>query len=255
MPPTIVDTGQGSPLVLIPGMQGRWEWMAPSVDALATRCRVVTYSLGAADTGGFDNFIDQLDGVLTEAGLDAAHLCGVSFGGLIALRYAARRADRIRSLTLVSTPSPSWQPDPRTERYLRMPRLMAPVFVVGSPGRLWPEVRSAFDTPRERLAFAIEHTLRVARAPFSPVRMAARVSLMGRIDFRVDCADIAAPTLVVTGEGSLDQVVPVTATLEFAEAIAGADTAVLDRTGHIGFATRPERFAAIVAGFVERHAS
>ena len=252
--PTIVDTGQGPPLVLVPGMQGRWEWMAPSVDALATRCRVVTYSLGRANTGGFDSFIDQLDAVLAEAGLDAAHLCGVSYGGLIALRYAARRSERVRSLTIVSTPSPSWKPDPRTTRYLRTPRLMAPAFVAGSPGRLWPEIRAAFDTRRERLVFAVEHTRRVTWAPFSPVRMAARVRLMGEIDFRVDCAGIEAPTMVVTGEPALDQVVPVSATLEFAEAIAGAETTVLDRTGHIGFATRPESFAAIVAGFVERHA-
>ena len=37
--------GDGPPLVLVPGMQGRWEWMTPTVDALARRFRVATYSL------------------------------------------------------------------------------------------------------------------------------------------------------------------------------------------------------------------
>ena len=32
----IVDKGHGTPIVLIPGVQGRWEWMRPTVDALAT---------------------------------------------------------------------------------------------------------------------------------------------------------------------------------------------------------------------------
>ena len=30
------DQGKGAPLIVIPGVQGRWEWMAPTVDALAS---------------------------------------------------------------------------------------------------------------------------------------------------------------------------------------------------------------------------
>ena len=30
----MIDVGSGTPVVLIPGLQGRWEWMAPTVDAL-----------------------------------------------------------------------------------------------------------------------------------------------------------------------------------------------------------------------------
>jgi hypothetical protein len=39
----IVDQGAGAPLVIVPGIQGRWEWMKPAVDARAGRCRVVTF--------------------------------------------------------------------------------------------------------------------------------------------------------------------------------------------------------------------
>ena len=35
--------GSGPPLVLVPGMQGRWEWMTPTVEALARRFRVGTF--------------------------------------------------------------------------------------------------------------------------------------------------------------------------------------------------------------------
>ena len=38
---TIVDVGSGPPVILVPGIQGRWEWMKPAVDALSARCRVV----------------------------------------------------------------------------------------------------------------------------------------------------------------------------------------------------------------------
>ena len=94
----MVDVGAGAPLVLIPGIQGRWEWMRPSVDALARDNRVISCSLpvetgvgNAFDARGtFDQFVRYLDDLLDARGVETAILCGVSYGGLIALRYAAR---------------------------------------------------------------------------------------------------------------------------------------------------------------------
>ena len=37
----IIDRGGGTPIVVIPGVQGRWEWMTPAIDAMAHRCRVI----------------------------------------------------------------------------------------------------------------------------------------------------------------------------------------------------------------------
>ena len=31
--------------MVIPGVQGRWEWMLPALRALAKRCRTISYSL------------------------------------------------------------------------------------------------------------------------------------------------------------------------------------------------------------------
>ena len=67
----MIDVGTGTPLVLVPGLQGRWEWMRPAVDALAQHFRVLTFSLAANGRRtvfdrrlGFDNFIVQIDRVL-----------------------------------------------------------------------------------------------------------------------------------------------------------------------------------------------
>jgi hypothetical protein len=48
----IVDRGSGPPLVLIPGLQGRWEYLRPAVDALSVFFRVLTFSLGSEDLDG-----------------------------------------------------------------------------------------------------------------------------------------------------------------------------------------------------------
>jgi 3-oxoadipate enol-lactonase len=242
------DQGSGSPIAVIPGVQGRWEWMLPALRALARHCRTISYSLGNART--IDELVAQLGRVLDERGIDSVSLCGVSFGGLIALRYAGSRPARTRRLICVSTPSPSWQPSQQQARYLARPWLSAPAFVATAPLRLWPEIAAAMGSPLERTLFALTHAVRIATHPVIPAAMAARIRLMDREDFRADCSRVTAPTLVLTGEEALDRVVPVGSTREYARLIAGARYEMMNGTGHIGLVTQPEKFATIVSSFV-----
>jgi len=251
----MLDHGRGIPIVLIPGIQGRWEWMQQAVDALASQNRVITDSfpgepgsIASINTRrGFDSFIDWLDQLLVKANVDKVSLCGVSYGGWVAVHYAATRPTRISSLTLVSTPSPSWRPPCRIERYLRAPRLMAPAFVVSSPLRLYPEIAVAFPSLRQRLHFGVEYLARVVTSPATPTRMAERVRLAQQIDFEADCSRILAPTQIITGEAALDRVVPVDSSCEYLGTISGSKAVTIENTGHIGIATRPARFAQIVS--------
>src|SRR4029453_15590164 len=114
---------------------------------------------------GFNNFMRQLDRVLDRTGLERAALCGVSYGGFIALRYAASRPERVTSLVFASSPAPGWVPNERQQRYVLHPWRSAPAFVAGAPLRLWPEIRAAYDTPGERVAFSVRHAARVVAAP------------------------------------------------------------------------------------------
>jgi pimeloyl-ACP methyl ester carboxylesterase len=252
------DQGCGPPLIVVPGIQGRWEWMAPALRELQKECRTVSYSL-CGDLGseqrfdralGFDNYICQLDAVFERTGLERAAICGVSYGGFVALRYAALRPDRVSSLILVSAPAPGWVPDERQQQYVARPWRSAPVFVLSAPLRLWPEIRAAYDTWPERLLFTLRHAAQVLAAPIMPPVMAARITLQQAVDFAPDCAAVKAPTLVVTGEDRLDRVVPVEVTRRYEALIPGARHARIERSGHIGMLTRPARFAGIVTGFV-----
>src|SRR5437773_11480143 len=125
----MIDVGSGPAIVLIPGIQGRWEWMRPAVRALAVHWRVLATSLpgepGEARCAGesFDELVSHIDRLLDDARISSAVICGVSFGGLVALRYAARRPQRVRALILVSTPGPRWTPASHQARYLRRPIL------------------------------------------------------------------------------------------------------------------------------------
>jgi pimeloyl-ACP methyl ester carboxylesterase len=260
----IVDRGSGVPVVVIPGVQGRWEWMKPGIDALAQEGRVVTFSLadepssGARfdEAQGFWSYVEQVREALDALRIDRAAICGVSYGGLIAGAFAARYPGRVSSLILVSALPPSWRPDARVSFYLRFPWLLTPLFCLGSL-RLYGEIAAAHDTWWSGMAAACGAGINVLRHMFHPSRMARRVHLLssvlaprgveGRID--AELAGVKVPTLVVTGEESLERVVPPRVTREYLAIWPHARAETLARTGHLGLITRPREFAVLVSRF------
>jgi pimeloyl-ACP methyl ester carboxylesterase len=254
----IVDIGRGTPLVLIPGLQGRWEWMRPTVDALAKHHRVITFSLCDEPTSafpcdpvkGFGNFIEQIDVALERSNVAKAVIVGVSYGGLIASEFAARRPQRVTRLVLASALHRTWQPDRLQQRYLRAPRLMSPLFVVTTPYRLQPEISAALPGLRDRLGFSARHSLRAVVSPTTPKRMARRIAWARSHQFAA-AHSVKAPALLVTGEPALDRVLPVDVTRRYLADIDSARHVVLEHTGHIGSVTRPDDFARVVKSFVE----
>src|SRR5688572_3897132 len=161
--------GSGIPIVVIPGLQGRWEWMRPAVDALARHHRVITFSLCDERTSpfpckpekAFENYLEQVDLALDRAGVERAVITGVSYGGLIAAEYAARRPHRVRGLVLANALHSSWQPDPRQQSYLDSLIGSVPMFLAGAAGRANAELRAALPTFADRMRFTVVQGARV----------------------------------------------------------------------------------------------
>ena len=255
------DQGSGPPVVVVPGLQGRWEWARPALSRLAASCRTISYSL-SGDFGsgrtvrrdpGFDAYVRQLDEVFHTAGVTRGVLCGVSFGGFVAVRYAALRPERVSALILASAPGPGWCPTPQQSAWIARPWWSAPAFVLSSPLRLWPEISAAFPAVGNRLGFLVRQGLRCAAAPMIPPLMASRIRTATGMDFETDCRRITVPTLIVTGEEGLDRVVPVQSTRVYASLIPGAEYRKMPHTGHMGLLTQPSAFAELVSGFAHAH--
>jgi 3-oxoadipate enol-lactonase len=259
----IIDKGSGPPLVLIPRLEGRWEYMSEAIAALARTFRVISFPLlGEPDADapfdpalGLDAFVQQLGAAIDQAGVDRAVICGVSFGGVVAVRFAAAYPERTTALIIATTPGPQFHLSRRHAIYSRLPRVFAPIFLSEAMRRLLPELAAAIPDRGERLRFAWAQIRKFPRTPTSLRRMAKRARAIAELDLTDECARITAPTLVITGESSLDHVVPSTGTPAYARLIPGARHVVLERTGHQGVMTRPDAFAALIDAFVREKGS
>jgi pimeloyl-ACP methyl ester carboxylesterase len=252
------DEGAGTPIVVVQPLPGRWELTQELMRELARGARVVSYSLcGEIGSGrptgagaAIEDYVSQLREVMDAAGLERAALCGISFGGAVAARFAAQFPGRVTKLVIVSSPGPGWKMDTIQAGYIAKPWLSLPAFAIGAVRRTTPEVLSALETWRARLSFVVRYGVLAIRYPAMPHAMAGRVRLLEGLDLAGDCARITAPTLVVSGEPGLDRVVPVESTRRYSELIANARYVMVKRTGHQGVLTQPRRFAALVHEFI-----
>lgn len=112
--------GSGPPLLLLHGGFGSTGTFAPLLPALARSRRVIALDLqGHGRTGDrdsplyYEQFADDIAGVLNHLDLDRADLLGYSLGGGAALQAAILHPSRVRRLVVVSTPfrRTGWYPD------------------------------------------------------------------------------------------------------------------------------------------------
>jgi pimeloyl-ACP methyl ester carboxylesterase len=180
--------------------------------------------------------IDAL-AVLDAAGIERAHVVGVSMGGMIAQVLAALLPQRVASLTSIM--SSTGNPAPRValgksralRALLRRPpddpadldaivdHLMFVFGVIGSPGF------------RQDAAVLRPHLERVARRGLYPAGTARQLAaILASGDRRPMLHGIVAPTLVI--HGGDDPLVPVAAGRDTARHIRGATLEVIDGMGH-----------------------
>ncbi len=175
-------------------------------------------------------------GLLDALAIERAHVVGVSMGGMIAQVLAARRPERVWSLTSVmsSTGNPQRRvafgtrralgailrpPPPATDIPATVAHLEQLFDVIGSPG--FPQ------DPSQRR----EHFTRVAQCGLYREGTARQLlAILGSGDRRELLRGITAPTYVI--HGGDDPLVPLAAGLDTARCIPGARLEVVMGMGH-----------------------
>ena len=172
-------------------------------------------------------------GVLDALGIQHAHICGASMGGMIAQHIAAKHPRRVKSLTLIMTTSGARslkQAHPRVLRVL-MSRPQKPdvqtylahmghvLSVIGSPN---------YPPDPQRLQQRLMASFSRAYRPAGTARQLVAVAADG--DRSPLLHRIVAPTRVIHGEA--DPLVPVPAAHDLVRKIPGAVVDIVPGMGH-----------------------
>jgi 3-oxoadipate enol-lactonase len=169
---------------------------------------------------------DDAAAVLDDAGVAAAHVFGISMGGMIAQELAISHGERVQSLALGCTFA-SWRKGKAPSLSTKLDLLLLNIGFA-TPARIARVLVSAEwhaahpDGTMQWLRRAERTALRFATAQVLAI---ARHHTLGRL------SQIRAPTLVLTG--SADRLVPPANSVLLARSIPGARLRVLEGAGHV----------------------
>ena len=172
-------------------------------------------------------------GVLDALGLQQAHVCGASMGGMIAQHLAVRHPTRVKSLTLIMTTTGARnlpQPGLRVRgALLSRPSGNSPEAVVAHLSRVFSIIGSpAYPPDAARLQERLRASVARAWRPAGTARQLAAVMADG--DRSILVRNLRVPTRVIHGES--DPLVPVAAGRELARLIPGAEADFIPGMGH-----------------------
>ena len=196
---------------------GLWE---AQVAAFTARFRVLRYDSrghGGSDAPPGPYTIDRLGrdalGLLDALGIDRAHVCGVSKGGMVGMWLGRQAVDRVRRLVLCNT-SARMEPASAWDDRIRAVQAGGMAAVVDAVLARW--FTPAF---RESRPDAVEPVRRMLLAT-PPEGYAACCAAIRDMDQRETIRGIRAPALVVVGEH--DPATPPAHGRLIADRIAGA---------------------------------
>jgi 3-oxoadipate enol-lactonase len=220
----------------------------PQMPTLRERFRVARYDLrghGGSDVPPGLITLDRLGqdvvDLLDALGIERAHVCGLSVGGLVSTWLAAHRPDRVDRAVLGAVAARIGTPELWRDR--------AEAVRAGGMAAVVDAVLARFFSER----FRAERPDVVARvgqvlAATPQEGYAAACLALRDADLREEVAGIAAPTLVVVGRD--DPATPVAEAEWLHARITGSELVVLEDAGHLCNLEQPERFTDAVVGFL-----
>jgi len=241
--------GAGTDVVLIHGLGSDLTIWDAEAAAFAAHHRVTR--LDVRGFGGSEKppgpyspalFARDLDGLCRACGVDAAHVVGISMGGVIAQRLALDFPQRVRSLVLVSTSS-----EVGRQSVAAWQRLAARIERDGFDAQTADAAR-AF-SPR----FAQDHPEVVAElgrrnAACDPLGYAAAARAVSDYNWTAELPRVTAPTLIL--QGLDDQLTPPGGAVKLGRALPRARVLMLPGAGHNLPIEQPLAFRNSVLAFV-----
>ena len=246
--------GEGEPLLILNGIFMSCASWAPFIPEFAKNNKLLLLDMldqGMSEKMDIEYTLDiQADLVLTfldHLGLEYVNICGMSYGGEVAMKISASHPDRIKRLVLSNTTAytsvwlkdigHSWEYafnsyDGRQFFKTCIPSVYSPMFF-----------EENIDWLREREEMFIKYFNKPVYDAFGRLTRSAESH-----DERVALKNITAPTLVISSE--YDFITPVYLQKELVEAIPDAAHVTVQNAGHALMYEKPAEFTALVLGFI-----
>jgi 3-oxoadipate enol-lactonase len=248
----LVNGPSDAPVVVLSNSLGAsMEMWAPQLPALSSRFRVLRYDQrghGASPVppGPYDiaDLGRDLLHLLDRLGVERAHFCGLSLGGMTGMWLAANAPERVERLALLCTSAHFGTPDVWIERAATV-REHGTEAVADAAVERWftPEFRAR--EPRTVARF------RAMVAAQPDEGYAECCGVLERMDLRPELAKIRAPTLVIAGAQDPSTPPDPHAKL-LAERIASARLELLDPAAHLANVELAEAVTQLILDHLDK---
>jgi pimeloyl-ACP methyl ester carboxylesterase len=247
------ETGEGPPVVLVPGSCSTGAAWRPLIAQWQGAYRYITTSLlgygRTAERRSPDHNDIALEADIIEAVIDRAgapvHLVGHSFGGLSALAVALRRPELLQSLTILESPAPEILKAYREREHYAAFRSMTEFYFNDFRTGRSDAIQSMIDFYGGDGTFAAwPQRVRDYAIATTEVNMRDWACAYGFALTPALLARVTIPTLVVYGETS--HPAPKRANELLGLSIPNAEVVMLADAAHFMIATHPRQLAALL---------
>jgi len=263
-PRIVIDyAGNGPLVVFLHGIGGNRSNWREQLEALSDSYLCVAVDLrgyGQSDDYegplAFSDFNDDVARVIQHFDRDAAHLVGLSMGGLIAQNFYRLHSSKVLSLTLADTRNKFVRHN--NEEFLR--RREAPLLAGQTPADIAPSLAPTLASPQAALSIVkrLEQSIAALHKESYLKTLRATTLVPESNEFRglsnfVDPATVNVPTLVICG--TEDTVTPPALSQELAADISGATLALIEGAGHLSNIENPDVFNNALRQFLQSQKS
>ncbi len=247
------DTGTGPAIVLGHSFLCSGSMWREQVPTLSRTHRVLNVDLRGHGRSGpvegaftIHDAVDDVIAVLDHARIDMAVWCGLSIGGMVALRAALTRPERVRALVLMDTDAGA----DTTLRKLRFRAMGLGVRLVGIRPFLPAITRLMFGaTTRRRNSTLVDSWARDAAHVHVPSALQVLDSLMRRDAVVERLHEIRAPALVLVG--AEDRSLPPKLSERIHAGLGDSRLVVVPDAGHLSALEQPARVNAALLEFLD----
>ncbi|GAA3206128.1 alpha/beta fold hydrolase [Actinocorallia longicatena] len=243
------------------GPGGEHGGFKPVLSGLADKAQIVYLdhrgsgrsARGPRESYTLENNVEDIEALRRHLGLDRIGLLGASYGGMVALSYAARYGEHLSHLIpVVTTASHRFLPRAReilAERGTPEQRAAAEPLWSGTFERE-EQLRAYFEVlgPLYSLTFDLEKSRERPKILSPDALNEGFAGFLRTYDVTGDLHRIDVPTLVIGARH--DWICAPEFSAEIADGIPAADLRIFEHSGHSVLSDEPEAFVDVVRGFL-----